>query len=174
MLVHRDWPVYGAELIDAKADRQMNWVIQLIEAIRSARAQIGVPAGARPDLIVTEADDAARAALAANAPLIERLARVNAPQDGAMGPGMIAVAALGASFALPVGAMIDVGAETARLEKAAAKAEKDASGLRGRLANPKFVEHAEPEVIEETRAKLAALEDDLARIRAALAQLAAM
>ncbi|MFC3570471.1 valine--tRNA ligase [Paracoccus simplex] len=174
MLVHGDWPAYGGELIDAEADRQMNWVIQLIENIRSARAQIGVPAGARPDLIVTEADEAARAALAANAPLIERLARVNPPQDGAMGPGMISVAALGASFALPVGEMIDVKAETARLEKAAAKAEKDAAGLRGRLANPKFVENAEPEVIEETREKLAALEDDLLRIRAALAQLAAM
>jgi valyl-tRNA synthetase len=174
MLVHGDWPKYGAELIDADADRQMNWVIALIEAIRSARAQIGVPAGARPDLIVTEADAAARAALAANAPLIERLARVNAPVDGAMGPGMIAVAALGASFALPVGDVIDVQAETARLEKAAGKTEKDAGGLRGRLGNPKFVEHAEPEVIEETRDKLAALEDDLVRIRAALAQLAAM
>ena len=174
ILVHGDWPEYGTELIDLDADRQMNWVIQLIENIRSARAQIGVPAGARLDLIVTEADDAARAALIANAPLIERLARVNAPVDGAMGAGMISVAALGASFALPVGDIIDVAAETARLEKAVAKTEKDAGGLRGRLGNPKFVEHAEPEVIEETRDKLAALEDDVARIRAALAQLAAM
>ena len=54
------------------------------------------------------------------------------------------------------------------------QAEKDAAGLRNRLGNPKFVENAEPEVIEETREKLVALEDDLARIRAALAQLAAM
>src|SRR5690606_40260684 len=121
MLVHGDWPVYGAELIDAKADRQMNWVIQLIEAIRSARAQIGVPAGARPDLIVTEADEAARAALAANAPLIERLARVNAPKDGAAGPGMISVAAVGASSALPGGEMTDEAAETARTENSAGK-----------------------------------------------------
>ena len=174
MLVHGHWPEYGTDLIDADADRQMNWVIQLIESIRSARAQIGVPAGARLELIVTEADAAARDALTANAPLIERLARVNAPVDGAMGPGMISVAALGASFALPVGEIIDVAAETARLEKSVAKTEKDAGGLRGRLGNPKFVEHAEPEVIEETRDKLAALEDDVARIRAALAQLAAM
>ena len=174
MLVHGDWPEYGAELIDADADRQMNWVIQVIDNIRSARAQIGVPAGARPDLIVTEADAAAQAALAANAPLIERLARVNPPQAGAMGAGMISVAALGASFALPVGEMIDVKAETARLEKSVGKTEKDASGLRGRLANPKFVENAGPEVIEETREKLAALEDDIARIKGALAQLAAM
>ena len=108
------------DLIDAEADRQMNWVIQLIENIRSARAQMGVPAGAKLDLIVTQADDAARAALTANAPLIERLARVNAPQDGAAGKGMIAVATPGASFALPIGDVIDVAAETARLDKNAA------------------------------------------------------
>ena len=174
MLVHGDWPEYGAELIDPEADRQMNWVISVIENIRSARQQIGVPAGARTDLIVTEADVAARAALAANAPLIERMARVNAPVDGQMGRGMISVAAYGASFALPVGEMIDVAAETARLEKVVARSEKDAGGLSGRLSNPKFVANAEAEVIEETREKLAALEDDIARLKAALAQLRAM
>ncbi|MDM7255711.1 MAG: valine--tRNA ligase [Paracoccus sp. (in: a-proteobacteria)] len=174
MLVHGDWPGYGAELIDADADRQMNWVISVIEAIRSARAQMGVPAGARLDLIVTEADAAAQSALAANAPLIGRLARVNAPVTGAAGKGMIAVAVAGASFALPIGDVIDVAAETARLEKAAGKLEKDAGGLRGRLGNPKFVENADPEVIEETRAKLADLDDDLTRTRSALAQLRAM
>ena len=87
---------------------------------------------------------------------------------------MIAVAAQGASFALPIGDVIDVAAETARLQKSVAKSEKDADGLRKRLGNPKFVENAEPEVIEETREKLAALEDDIARLKAALAQLAAM
>ena len=65
-------------------------------------------------------------------------------------------------------------AETTRLQKSLAKSEKDADGLRKRLGNPKFVENAEAEVIEETRDKLAALDDDLSRLRAALAQLAAM
>ena len=174
MLVHGDWPVLGADLIDADADRQMNWVIALIEAVRSARAQMGVPAGAKLDLIVTEADASARAALTANGPLVERLARVNAPVDGATGRGMIAVAVQGASFALPIGDVIDVPAETARLTKAKAKTEKDAEGLRKRLSNPKFAENAEPEVIEETCDKLAALDDDILRLNGALVQLAAM
>ncbi|WP_131674309.1 valine--tRNA ligase [Paracoccus marinus] len=171
MLVHGDWPAYGAELIDEAADRQMNWVIGLIEGVRSARAQMGVPAAAKLDLIVAQADDAARAALAANGPLVERLARVNPARDGEAGRGMIAVAAPGASFALPIGDVIDAAAETARLEKALAKTEKDAAGLRGRLSNPKFAQNADPEVIEETRAKLAELDEDAARTKGALEQL---
>ena len=132
---------------------------------------MAAPAHAEPSVQVT---DAARAALSANAPLIERLARVNAPQDGAAGKGMIAVATPGASFALPIGDVIDVAAETARLDKNAAKISKDADGLRKRLDNPKFVENADFEVIEETRQKLADLDEDLARINAAVAQLKAM
>ena len=80
----------------------------------------------------------------------------------------------GASFALPIGDVIDVAAETARLDKNAAKISKDADGLRKRLDNPKFVENADFEVIEETRQKLADLDEDLARINAAVAQLKAM
>src|SRR5699024_608661 len=121
-----------------------------------------------------EADAPARAALAANAPLIERLARVTTPRAGTMARGSISVAAPGAAFALPNGAVIDVVAETARLTKTVEKATKDAAGLRARLNNPKFVENAEPEVIEETREKLAALEEELARAQAALAQLATL
>ncbi|MFN6952685.1 MAG: valine--tRNA ligase, partial [Albidovulum sp.] len=45
LLVHADWPSYGHDLIDEDADREMNWVISLIEEIRSARAQMHVPAG---------------------------------------------------------------------------------------------------------------------------------
>ncbi|MRX49773.1 valine--tRNA ligase [Paracoccus sp. S-4012] len=172
MLALGPWP--EAEAIDEAADREMNWVIALIDAIRSARAQLGVPAAAKLDLIVTEADAAARAALAANAPLIERLARVNPARDGAAERGTIAVSAPGASFALPVGDVIDAAAETARLEKQLARTVKDAEGLRKRLDNPRFVESADPEVIEETREKLAALDEEIARTRAALAQLAAL
>lgn len=47
MLVHGDWPTYGVELIDPEADREMNWVISLIDEIRSARTQMRVPVRAQ-------------------------------------------------------------------------------------------------------------------------------
>ena len=174
MLALSDWPAPSPDWIDPEADREISRVIALIEGVRSARAQMGVPAGARLDLIVTEADAAMRATLAANGAVIERLARTNPARDGAMGPGMIAVTAAGASFALPIGELIDVAAETARLSKSRERADKDATGLRKRLENPRFTANAEPEVIEDTSAKLAALDEDLARLDAALAQLAGL
>ena len=173
MLVHGDWPIYtSADLVDAEADREMNWVIGLIEEIRSSRTQMGVPVGLKLPLVLAEADEAAKAAITRNEALIFRLARVDSITETAIPKGSISIAAPGAVFGLPLEGVIDVQAEKARLEKALAKIEKEAAGLRNRLGNPKFVENATQEVIDESRANLNAREEEVAQIAAAVKRLA--
>ncbi|MFC7702810.1 valine--tRNA ligase [Plastorhodobacter daqingensis] len=173
MLVHADWPSYGAELIDTDADREMNWVIGLIEEIRSARAQMHVPAGLKLTLLQTALDAAGQAALARNEALIRRLARIETLQEAAAAPkGAITIAVEGGSFAIPLDGVIDIAEEKARLAKTLEKLEKEMGGLRGRLNNPKFVASAPEEVVEESRELLAQKEDEASRLKAALKRLA--
>jgi valyl-tRNA synthetase len=174
-LAHTDWPTYGDALIDADALREMNWVTGLIDGIRSARAQMHVPAGLKVDLLCVGLDGQAKSAFAANEALIFRLARINTATVAAEVPkGSITVATEGATFAIPLDGLIDVAEEKLRLTKALEKLDKDMGGLRGRLNNPKFVDSAKPEVVTETREKLALGEDEIAKIKAALARLAEM
>ncbi|AAV96258.1 valine--tRNA ligase [Ruegeria pomeroyi] len=174
MLVHADWPTYkAADLVDDAADREMNWVISVIENTRSARAQMRVPAGLYVPMIVTEIDDHGQAAWDRNEALIKRLARIDSlTKADAMPKGCISIAAPGAAFGLPLAEIIDIGAEKDRLEKAKGKLAKELGGLRGRLNNPKFVESAPDEVVEEARENLAAREEEEARLNEALARLA--
>ncbi len=172
MLVHGDWPSYGAELIDAEADREMNWVIDLIETIRSSRAQMGVPVGLKLPMVLAEADEAARTALASNEALVFKLARLDSLTETAIPKGAISIPVAGALFGLPLEGVIDVKAEKARLEKTLGKLEKEAAGLRGRLSNPKFIENAAEEVIDEARENLAAREEEAAKVAAAVKRLA--
>jgi len=174
MLMLTDWPTYASrDLVDPEADREMNWVIHLIEATRSARAQMHVPAGAYVPMIVVGWDAAARAAFTANEALIKRLARIETLTEAdALPGGCVTIPAAGATFGLPLAGIIDVDAEKARLEKTLGKLAKELGGLRGRLNNPKFAESAPEDVVEETRANLAAREDEEAKLKAALARLA--
>ncbi|HAW23642.1 MAG TPA: valine--tRNA ligase [Pseudomonas sp.] len=173
MLVHADWPDYGPALVDPAADREMNWVIALIEQIRSARAQMHVPAGLYVPLLVSDLSDAGRAAWARNEMMIKRLARIDSLTDVESFPkGCVTVAVEGGTFGLPLADIIDVTEEKARLEKTLAKLEKELSGLRGRLGNPNFVESAPEDVVAETRDNLALREDEEAKLRAALDRLA--
>ena len=172
MLVHGDWPTYGAELIDAEADREMNWVIGLIDDIRSARQQMHVPAGLKIPMLVSGWDDAGKGAWARNEALIKKLARVESLTEvDAFPKGCISIAVAGGSFALPLADIIDVGAEKARLEKTLQKLAKELGSLRGRLKNPKFVDNAPAEVVAETRTNLVERECEETALNAALARL---
>ena len=172
MLVHGDWPTYGAELIDAEADREMNWVIGLIDDIRSARQQMHVPAGLKIPMLVCDWDNAGKGAWGRNEALIKKLARVDSLTEvDAFPKGCISVAVPGGSFALPLADIIDVGEEKTRLEKTLQKLTKELGGLRGRLKNPKFVDSAPAEVVAETRTNLTEREAEQATLDAALARL---
>ncbi|MHA7852159.1 valine--tRNA ligase [Roseovarius sp.] len=174
MLVHADWPDYtAADLVDAQADREMNWVITLIDAVRSARSQVHVPAGLHVPLLCTELDAAGQRAWDNNQAMITRLARIGEfTHVEALPKGCITVAVEGGSFGMPVADIIDVAEEKARLEKTLGKLEKELGGLRGRLNNPKFVASAPEDVVEEARDTLALREEEAGKLRAALGRLA--
>ncbi len=172
-LVHADWPAYGAELIDEAAEKEVRWVISLIEEIRSVRAQMHVPAGLKCQLLQADLDEVGQGAFARNAAMIERLARLSEVTPTETLPkGAVTIAVDGGTFALPIADLIDVAEEKARLEKTLGKLAKELGGLRGRVNNPKFAESAPPEVVEETKENLAAREEEEARLKEALARLA--
>ena len=173
ILAHTDWPTYGSELVDAAADAEMNWVIGLIEEIRSVRAQMHVPAGLKVPVVVRNMSEEAKAAYDGNEALIKKLARMDELHVVAEFPkGTAALSVTGAEFGLPLADIIDVDEEKARLEKSLGKLAKEIGGMRGRLGNPKFVESAPDEVVEETRANLAEREEEEGLMKAALKRLA--
>ncbi|HGG05736.1 MAG TPA: valine--tRNA ligase, partial [Aliiroseovarius sp.] len=173
MLVHADWPEYGAELIDSDADREMNWVINVIDAIRSARAQMHVPAGLKIPVILQDLDDAGRCTLSDNEALVTRMARIDSITEMADLPkGCVTIPVPGGTFALPLADIIDVDAEKTRLTKALDKLGKELKGLRGRVNNPNFTASAPADVVAETRANLALREEEEAKLNTALAHLA--
>ncbi|MFQ8430840.1 valine--tRNA ligase [Amaricoccus sp. W119] len=175
LLVHADWPDYGADLIDPAADAEMGWITGLIDEIRSVRAQMRVPAGAKITLIELELSAQQAEALERNRPLVARLARIERFETADEAPkGAVTVTAEGGSFCLPLADVIDIAAERARLDKALAKLDKEAEGLRKKLANEKFIANAKEEVVDEARANLEAKEEELGILRAAQSRLAAL
>ena len=173
MLVHSDWPTYGTELDDPQARREMNWVTALIDEVRSARAQMHVPAGLKVVMLRHDLDRAALQALGNNQALILRLARLESITQADTSPkGAITVSVEGGRFSIPLAGIIDIGEEKARLNKTIEKLQKELGGLRGRLKNPNFVASAPPEVVEESREKLALGDEEIEKLSKALSRLA--
>lgn len=139
-------------LIDDKAEAEIGWVIDLITAIRSIRAEMNINVNIPLVLSGVSAETQARAERWAE--FIKRLARVSEMSSAEAPPqGSAQLVVRGDLVALPLIGVIDIEAERARLSKEMKKAEDDIDRVEKKLGNPKFVERAEPEVVEEERAK---------------------
>lgn len=166
-LILADWPELSIERDEAAAE--IDWLIELVSAIRSARAGLNVPSATRLALHPLEAGPDLADRLVRHRPALDRLARIEAIRLEPPPPGGRAQIVVGGlAYALPLEGIVDLAAERARLRKAAAEAEAEAESLAKRLANPGFVERAKPEAVEKAREDHAARTAEADRLRAAL------
>ncbi|MBL8907325.1 MAG: valine--tRNA ligase, partial [Rhizobiales bacterium] len=157
-LIEAPWPSYS-KLGDAKAAGEIDWVIRLISEIRSVRAEMNVPAGAKIPCVIVSANKESRRRAGAWEAEIMRLARLDSLSFEERVPKASAQIVLDeATVCLPLEGVIDIAAERARLAKEIEKITKDHAAIKGRLDNPGFVAKAPPEVLEEARERKAELE----------------
>ena len=170
MLVHATWPEYrSSDLVDDESEREMNWVIDLIEQIRSIRAELRVPAGVTIPVSFTDLDQAGQKSLDNNAAMIRRLARTEEisrrdqiPDDG------VTVSVNGGTFCLELSDVIDMAAERKRLMKSRQDLERDLEKLRSRLSDERFVANAPEHIVDEQRARIEAADEELSRLNEAI------
>jgi len=176
LLTHADWPTYTSiELLDEVANIEMNWVIALIEQIRSVRAEMRVNAGAKISMIQLALDATAQTALNNNKLMIMRLARVEKILIAVDAPkGAVTLPVEGGQFCLPLADIIDIEAEKIRLNKAIEKLEKELNTIKNKLENEKFVNNAPDAVVAENRARIEVGQEELTTLQAALRRVASL
>jgi valyl-tRNA synthetase len=167
LLCHAEWPTPDFEDTDAAAE--INWLVDLVSGIRSVRSEMNVPPAAIAPLVFVGAAAATRERAARHDPAIRRLARVGEVGFAEAAPKGSAQIVIGeATACLPLGDLIDLGAETARLTKELAKNADEIARLDKKLGNPNFVAKAAPEVVEAEREKLAEFAEARTRLEVAL------
>ncbi|KQS56164.1 valine--tRNA ligase [Brevundimonas sp. Leaf363] len=175
LLIGAEWPVLPDSFIDAAAEAEIGWLVDLVGEVRGLRAEMNVPPGAKPPLTFVAPDAVTAARIARHRDLILTLARVSDIATAATAPeGAVTFVSGGATAALSLAGIIDLTAERARLAKEIAAFDSDIGHVMKKLGNPNFVERAAPAVIEEQRAKLAEAEAGKARLQAALARIEAL
>ena len=180
MLIETPWPSYPEGWIDADAEAEIGWLIDLVTELRSARSDYNLPSSARPKFRFSAFDTDEANWVAKHLAAIGSLGKVNV-QAAEMYTGVSIpqgafnlVFKSGATGTLSIAEFIDVAAEKARLQKALAGFEGDVERANKKLLNPAFMANAKEEVVAENREKLAEGEAGRVKIAAALARLEAV
>jgi valyl-tRNA synthetase len=175
-LITARWPSYPPALTDAAAGAEMDWVVRLISSVRAVRSEMNVPAAAKIALLLKDAAPATLARLAAHRDLILRLARLESAEalSGEAPKGAVQSVLDEATILLPLGGIMDLGQERARLAKEIARLDGEIDKAAKKLDNVQFLAKAKPEVIEEQRERQAEAKQARDKVFEALKRLATL
>ena len=174
LLMLAPWPEHRG-LANADADAEIGWLIKLISEVRSVRAEMNVPAGAKIPLVIAGASEETKTRVARHEETMLRLARLEKVEFDKPPPGAVQIVLDETILALPLTGIIDIDAESKRLKREIDKVGSEIKQLDAKLSNEKFVSRAPEHVVEEqrerkTEAEAVAnkLEQALKRLEAAL------
>lgn len=175
-LMMRSWPDASelAAYVDPEAERAVALAIASISGVRATRARYGLSPKQHLDVVVRAEDESLIELFEGQRDLIEALGRISvlALEKGAEKPAeSTLVLANGVEIFVVLSGLVDFEAERKRLGKDIAKLEKEQTKFSKKLSNPGFLSKAAPEVIEKDRAHLADVEEQLAQMRAQLADM---
>jgi valyl-tRNA synthetase len=163
------WPDY--QFSDPAAEAEVESLMRLVTEIRQFRSGQGLRPGQR---VPARLAGIAATPLAAHEEQVRSLLRLTVPEKTGPDEGFTASASLlaeGITVELDLAGTVDVAAERKRLERDLTTARKEAQSMNAKLGNEAFTAKAPADVIDKSRARLAAAEADIARLESRLAAL---
>jgi valyl-tRNA synthetase len=155
LLAVAPWPSFKPQLVDSALDLQFLRVKQVVEGIRSIRAEYKVPPKARVRASITARGRDQREVFEAESETIRRLAQLDEVSfDGAAKRvGAYAVFGDGSEVFVALEGAIDIHQECRRLSGELTRLEQQLTGLTAKLTNQQFVARAPAEVVAKEREK---------------------
>lgn len=165
---------HNSAQLDGRAEREMNLVIELITKLRNIRSTFNIAPSVPLTARVKPADEATRTLFLQMQDHIKRLAKIETLELvdslGSLQGSAQAVMA-GAEVAVPLEGLIDFAKEKARLGQTLEKLQKEFDSLEKRLGNADFIDRAAPEVVAQTRERIAELQDQIGKLKATIESL---
>jgi valyl-tRNA synthetase len=157
---------------DDAAEAEIGWVVDLVTAIRSVRAEMNITPATLTPLVLAGASAETKDRAHRWNDVIRRMARLGEVSFADRAPeGAVQLLVRGEVAALPLKGVIDLSAEKTRLDKELAKADADIKRVDAKLSNEKFVANAPEEIVEEEKEKRDAATARKAKIIEALERL---
>ncbi|MBB1363879.1 valine--tRNA ligase [Shewanella sp. SR44-4] len=169
------FPTYQADQVDATAMADLEWVKQVIVAVRNIRAELNIAPSKPLNALLRGVSYEDRIRLEANQTFFASLAKLETMtilSEGETAPMSSTQLVGNMELLIPMAGLIDVGAEMARIDKQLEKLAQEIARIEGKLSNQGFVAKAPAAVIDKERAKMTDLTRDIEKLNEQKVELA--
>ena len=169
------WPAADDRLVFPEEAQEMEDVMEVIRSIRNLRAEMNVAVGRRTHLMIRPKAGHEKAMADAGSFFVKLAWASGVELINAAAPaGTVSCVCDAAEVFIPLGDLVDIAKEIARLGKEADNTAKEIERAEAKLNNPGFVNKAPAQLVEQERAKVGASREKLASLQARIAELEAM
>ncbi|MDD5073084.1 MAG: valine--tRNA ligase [Candidatus Omnitrophica bacterium] len=168
------WPHLQKDLIDKKAEEEMDLAIGIITVIRNIRAEVNIPPQKSCKAIVAAGSAKSRAAIDKSLDYIKNLGRLESLEvtEKLKRPKASSVAVFGdCEICVPLEGLVDIEAEKKKMMSKAGELEKYVKSIESKLNNKNFVERAPKDIIDKEKEKLSEAKVSLGKLRENLKRL---
>ncbi len=167
------YPINNTNLINPEIEKEIAWLQQFIIAIRNIRGEMNIAPGKLLNVILSHGTELDKQRTQSHEHLLKQQARLQTlAWATAHEQGAAATAVLGElQISIPMAGLIDVAAETARLQKEITKLQAELDRSENKLANENYVAKAPVEVVNKERERVAELRLSIDRFQEQLIKL---
>ncbi len=164
------WPEFDPAHSFEAEEAEMERIMTAVRAIRNRRAEMNVPPSRKAKVYIATAY---KPAFEHGSVFIQRLASASEVEvaDSFELDGAVCIVTADAKIYIPMGELVDLAAEKARLNKELATVEKDLAFVNGKLSNENFVAKAPAAVVEAQREQKTRYEEKIAMLKESIAKL---
>ena len=161
-----DFPKEEKEFINIEAEKEFDYLKEIISAIRNIRGEANVSPSKKIEVIFKTADENARNILQNNAKILDKLANVEKYEFNVEIPKLVGFRLVDTTeIYVPLAELIDLDKEIEKLEKNIEKTQVELDKVLKKLSNENFVAKAKPEAVEKERRIKEELENKIAKFK---------
>ena len=161
-----DFPKEEKEFINIEAEKEFDYLKEIISAIRNIRGEANVSPSKKIEVIFKTADENARNILQNNAKILDKLANVEKYEFNVEIPKLVGFRLIDTTeIFVPLAELIDLDKEIEKLEKSIEKTQVELDKVLKKLSNENFVAKAKPEAVEKERRIKEELENKIAKFK---------
>ena len=161
-----DFPEEEKEFINIEAEKEFDYLKEIISAIRNIRGEANVSPSKKIEVIFKTADENARNILQNNAKILDKLANVEKYEFNVEIPKLVGFRLVDTTeIYVPLAELIDLDKEIEKLDKKIEKTQVELDKVLKKLSNEKFVNRAKPEAVEKERRIKEELENKISKFK---------
>ena len=161
-----DFPKEEKEFINIEAEKEFDYLKEIISAIRNIRGEANVSPSKKIEVIFKTTDENTRNILQNNAKILDKLANVEKYEFNVEIPKLVGFRLVDTTeIYVPLAELIDLDKEIEKLEKSIEKTQVELDKVLKKLSNENFVAKAKPEAVEKERRIKEELENKIAKFK---------